>query len=199
MARYPAHLTTLISYLKKFPGVGSKTAERFAFHLLDWKDAELQDLSSLLSELKKNILSCQICHCLMEETECPFCNLQKRDGSQLCVVSSAKDVYAIEDTKVYKGLYHVTGGLISPIDGRFPEHLKIDEIKQRIHSLQIKDVLLALDSTLEGDATSLFLKDELQCADVSVTRLAMGVPVGSSLDYIDGGTLARALLGRQNF
>ncbi len=200
MAKYPETLTTLLSYLRKLPGVGSKTAERYGFHLLEWKEENLHHLSTILSEIKSKILYCPKCHCFLDETACYFCDAQKRDPSTLCIVSSAKDVYPIEETKIYKGLYHVLGGLLSPLEGRLPKDLQIEDLKERIVSMQIQDVILALDSTIEGDATSLFLKEEIgKWSAASVYRLAMGIPLGSSLDYIDAGTLAKAFLGKQNF
>jgi recombination protein RecR len=199
MAKLPSTLTTLIAFLKKFPGVGSRTAERFAFHLLDWPEDQIAALSQQLSSLKEKITTCDICHCLKDEELCEFCNSQKRDTSILCIVSCAKDVYPIEETRIYKGLYHALGGLLSPMQGHHSDKINLAKIKERVLSLEIKDIILALDSTLEGDATALFLKEEMQDWGVRVSRLAFGLPLGSSLDYVDGGTLARAFLGRHNF
>lgn len=197
MSKYPSELTTLIAFLKKFPGVGSKTAERFAFHLLTWPEGQLQDFAELVKELKNKIQHCPVCHCLMDAAGCSFCDSGKRDPHAICIIASAKDAFAIEETRSYRGLYHVIGGLLSPLDGRHPESLKLGELKSRIEDLCVKEVIIALDSTLEGDTTSLYLKEHFSSWGLAVTRLAFGLPMGSSLDYVDGGTLARALTGRQ--
>ena len=199
MSKYPNAINSLIAYLRKFPGVGSKTAERHAFQLLDWPDTQLHDFAKLLSTFKETIHPCPTCGCLLEEELCAFCDISKRDPSSLCIIASPKDVYPIEETRVYKGLYHVIGGLLSPLDGKTPEDLHIGKLKERILNNQIHDVIIALDSTIEGDATSLYLKEEMENWGARVTRPAMGIPMGSSLDYVDGGTLARALIGRQKF
>ena len=199
MSKYPFELTQLIAYLKKWPGVGTKTAERFAFQTLSWQDSDLQSLALLLSQLKEKVTHCPECHCLKDQNPCPFCHSDRRNRSQLCIIASARDVYAVEETGIYNGLYHVLGGLLSPMDGKTPEHLHLDQLKNRITTLQIQEIIIALDSTLEGDTTSLFLKEQIQGWGLTVSRLAFGLPMGSSLDFVDGGTLARALTGRQAF
>ena len=199
MSKLPSSMQNLIALLRKLPGVGSKTAERFSFHLLEWDETSLQFFSTLLASLQKNIQKCSTCHCLKGNEPCDFCNTSKRDPSILCIVSSAKDIYPLEETRTFNGLYHVLEGLFSPIQGKGLNQINLEKIKQRILKNEIKDVILALDSTLEGDATSLFLKEEMKDWNVSISRLAFGLPVGSSLDYVDSGTLARAFLGRHNF
>lgn len=199
MTKYPHQLLILISYLKKLPGVGTKTAERLAFHLLSWQSDELKNFSTVLADLKEKLLHCQECGCLMDEQKCPFCTAHVKDPHLLCVISSSKDVYAIEETHTYQGLYHVLGGLLSPLEGKSVEHLNLPKLKERIVRHQIKEIIIALDSTLEGDATALYLKEELAKWGVTTSRLAFGLPMGSSLDYVDGGTLARAFLGRHTF
>ena len=199
MAKYPFELTQLVAFLKKLPGVGTKTAERFAFQLLDWPDAELNTLSVLLAQVKKKITQCAECHCLTDNGVCAFCDPGKRDPSQLCIIATPRYAYSLEETGSYRGYYHVLGGLLSPIEGKTPEHLNLEHLKKRITSLQIKEIIIALDSTLEGDTTSLFLKEQIQGWGLPVSRLAFGIPIGSSLDFVDGGTLARAMTGRQSF
>lgn len=199
MAKYPSDLIQLISYLKKLPTVGTKTAERFAFQFLNWQNQELEALSSLLSHLKEKITFCTECHCLTDKGVCPFCHHPARDPQQLCIIASAKDAYAIDETGTYRGLFHVIGGLLSPIDGKTPEHLNLDSLKKRVVLLNTKEIIIALDSTLEGDTTALFLKEQIQEWGLPVFRLAFGIPIGSSLDFVDGGTLARAFTGRQSF
>ena len=197
--QYPTHLLKLIQMLKHFPGVGNKSAERFAFHLITWPNEQLQELSEILRTTKEKLNHCPQCGCLMNETICTYCDLSKRDTQMMCVLASPKEVFSIESTREYKGLYHVLGGVLSPLENRGPEHLFLQKLKDRILSLGVKEVVIALDSTLEGDATALFLKQELAGYPVQVSRLAFGLPLGSSLDYVDGGTLARALLGRNQF
>lgn len=199
MNGYPPTLLSLIAFLKKLPGVGSKTAERFAFHLLAWEEKELGDFADLVSKVKTKILSCRTCGCLQEKEVCPFCNLELRDPKVMCVISSPKDVYLFEQTHTFKGCYHVLGPLLSPLDGKSPDDLHIDSLMTRLEDYKTEEVIIALDSTLEGDATALFLKEALSKLQLRLTRIAFGLPIGSTLDYIDGSTLTQALSGRQNF
>lgn len=194
---YPEEMTALIAHLKKLPGVGARTAERFAFHMLDWKQEELEALSELTKTLKDAIAYCEECFCIMQETTCHFCSKTHRDRSSLCIVGSAKEVFAIEKTHTYKGLYHVLGGLLSPLEGITEQNLHIDALKRRIQKESITEIIIALDSTIEGDATSLFLKKELASFPLRISRLAYGIPMGSPLEFVDGTTLSRALMGRQ--
>lgn len=197
--QYPAHLLKLIEVLKRFPGVGNKTAERFAFHLLTWPNEHLRELGDTVITAKERLKNCSDCGCLMDGERCNFCDLSRRDSQTLCVLASSREVFSIEDTHEYKGLYHVLGGVLSPLDNRGPEHLSLQKLKDRILALSVKEVVIALDSTLEGDATALYLKQELVGYPIHISRLAFGLPIGSSLEYVDGGTLARALLGRNQF
>lgn len=199
MLKYPFELNQLIAFLRKLPGVGTKTAERFSFQMLSWKESDLKALATLLSELKEKVTYCPDCSCLCDTNGCQICNDPKRDPSQLCILATARDVFALEETHTFHGLYHVLGGLLSPMDGTTPEHLKLDKLKSRIDRLTIKEVIIALDSTIEGDTTALFLKEKIHEWGLSVSRLAFGLPIGSSLDFVDGGTLARAFTGRQTF
>ncbi len=199
MVNYPEELQKLINHLKKLPGVGKTTAERFAFALLKWKEAELQTLGRCLAALPANIKPCPDCGCLISRNTCRMCDLKERDSRVICIISSPKDAYLIENTGIYRGLYHVIDSLLSPMEGRGIEKLHLEKLEARLDKSSVKEVVLALDSTLEGDATALFLKNHLQPKNLKISRLAFGLPVGSSLEYIDGGTLARALSGRQNF
>jgi recombination protein RecR len=196
---YPDHLLKLIQALKKFPGVGNKSAERFAFHILNWPEKQHEELASLLCDIKQKLRYCDDCGCLGGEVLCYFCQSPQRNKQILCVIASPRDVYAIEETHEYKGLYHVLGGVLSPMDNRGPERLSIDQLKKRVSLHQIEEVVLALDSTLEGDATALYIKKALEAFPLQVSRLAFGLPMGSALDYVDGGTLARAFAGRNHF
>lgn len=200
MTKCPPTLLQLIAFLKKLPGIGTKTAERFAFQMLSWKELDLKGFAEIVAELKEKVTRCPECSCLKDQTECLFCSHSLRNTSQLCILASPREVYFLEETGAYKGLYHVLGGLLSPIHGTTSDHLRLDKIKKRIDNLEIKEVIIALDSTIEGDTTSLFLKEKIQSwGPISVSRLAFGLPMGSSLDFVDGGTLARAFTGRQSF
>lgn len=185
--------------LKGLPGVGSKSAERYAFEMLNWSPERLGELGAIIQELPTAIKCCGQCGCLMDETRCPFCDSARRDTTLLCAIATARDAFAMEKTREYRGLYHVLGGTLSPLNGQGPEHLSVPALAQRIATLQVKELVIALDSTLEGDATALFLKQELEPLGVRISRLAFGLPMGSSLDYVDGDTLARSFSGRRSF
>lgn len=198
MLKYPKHLQQLINIFKRFPGVGNRTAERFAFQLFNWQAEDVTHFSSTLSELQEKIRFCPDCSCLTEEMYCHFCHLPDRNSSQLCLIASVKDAYAIEEMGMYRGLYHVLGSLLSPIEGKNADCLPMEKIKKRIKDHFVKEVIIALDSTLEGEATALYIKEQLE-NDVLISRLAFGLPIGSCLDFIDGGTLARSFTGRHSF
>lgn len=195
---YPDHLLQLIAVFKKLPGVGAKSAERFAFHLLEWPSEKLSEMGKIIETTKQNLKNCSSCGCLIEK-ECSFCINPKRESNLLCVVASSKDVFAIEQTHEFRGLYHVLGGLLSPLQGLTLSTLALEKLKNRVEQLAINEIILALDSTLEGDSTALYLKKELEPINVKISRLALGLPMGSSLDFIDGGTLGRALTGRLSY
>lgn len=198
--KYPQAVEKLIRLLSNLPGVGRRTAERYAFDfLLGWKDEELSDFQSHLQEMKTTISQCSTCGALTDASHCFFCTDGSRRTDLLCIVGSVREVYALESTKEFRGLYHVLAGLLSPLDGRGEEILELSKLTQRIEASAIKEVILALDSTLEGDTTSLFIKQHLEQYPVKVSRLAFGIPVGSSLEYVDGGTLARSFIGRASF
>lgn len=199
MLKYPKDLLTLIAHLKKLPGVGKKTAERFAFQLLEWSEKDLHEFAQGVATLKERVQACLECGCLMDGVRCMFCDQDKRDRSILCIIANPRDAYAIEETGDFRGVYHVLGTLLSPMDGKTPESLNLPLVEERILKLGTKEVILALDSTLEGDATSLFLKESLSKIGVEVSRLALGLPIGSSLDFVDEGTLSQAFSGRQKF
>lgn len=200
MTKYPPHLQKLIQVFKKLPGVGSKSAERFAFHCLSWTVEQMEEMASTLKNIPHFLKHCEECGCLVDVQElCHLCDPKLRDPSILCIVAHAKDVFAVEQTHEYKGLYHVLGGHLSPLEGRGPEHLSLSQLEKRISHLGIQEIIIALDSTLEGDATALYIKEQLVPFNLSVFRLAFGLPMGSALEYVDGGTLARALRGRLHF
>jgi recombination protein RecR len=193
---FPDSVKKLISCLKKLPGVGSRTAERFAFHFLQWEEEDLSLFSKTLEGLKESLLFCNQCHFLMHEDSCKFCNNPLRDFSSLCIVCGIKDAYAIEKMQTYRGQYHVLGGLLSPLKGHGPDSLNIDSLLLRLQNQPFEEVIIALDSTLEGEATSLYLKQQMMKYPVSISRLAYGIPIGSPLEFVDGTTLSRAFTGR---
>jgi recombination protein RecR len=193
---YPQELLPLIAHLKQLPGVGSKTAERFAFELLSWPQENLASLGSILEHIRAKIPPCTTCGCLTDQGMCKFCHAT-RDPFQLCIIASPRDAFSMEATHAYKGRYHVIEHLLSPLDQRHTKTLRLDRIEQRLAGVQ--EIILAFDSTLEGDATALYLKSQLQEKVPTISRLAFGLPVGSNLESIDGGTLMRALRGRQMF
>jgi len=197
MKHYPPHLLKLIAALRQLPGVGEKTAERYAFHLLAWSKDKIKNLSTCIEGALVALRHCSVCGALNGEEACPFCDLSQRQSEQICIVSSDKDVFAIEETGSFNGLYHVLGGLLSPIDGYNADRLRVESLKKRIAEQGIQEVILALDSTLDGDTTALYLRQEL--GQIQVTRPAFGLPMGSPLEYVDGGTLSQALEGRRSF
>lgn len=197
--KYPTHLSKLIEVLRRLPGVGHKSAERFAFHLLEWEAHHLTEMSETLSILKEKIQACSTCGCLCEDSACHFCHDSRAATGTICIIASPKDAFAIEETHEYKGYYHVLGSLLSPLEGRGPERLQLPKLLKRLQDPLINEVVIALDSTLEGDTTALYLKRELEPLSLKISRLAFGLPMGSSLDYVDGSTLARAFMARSAF
>lgn len=197
--KYPSSLKPLVEMLKKLPGVGTRTAEKFSFELLSWQPHLLQEFGSILQNLHQKLPPCHRCGCISENSICPFCDNVSRERQKLCIVATAKEVFPIEETHSFKGLYHVIEHLISPLDGRFGKEIDVEKIQSRILENNVTEILLAFDSTLEGDATAIFLKNKINQNNIQFTRFAFGIPMGSSLEYIDGATLSRALKSRQNF
>ncbi len=195
--QYPKFLRQLIDALTALPGVGPRTAERFAFRMLEWPEGRIEELAQVVAAIPDKLGTCETCGCLLDENGCRFCPIDARDPRLLCVVASPKDVFAIEGTGEFRGRYHVLSGLLSPIEGRGVEVLHLGRLKNRLGG--VEEAIIALDSTVEGDATALYLKRELESMDIAVSRLAFGLPMGSPLDYVDGGTLARAFSGRNTF
>lgn len=167
--------------------------------MLQWNPHQLDEMAAVVGDLLDKVRQCETCGCLSEDRDCRFCPEARPHHESICIVASPRDVYAVEETREYKGLYHVLGCLLSPLEGKGPEKLQLHKLIKRLENSPIKEVVIALDSTLEGDATALYLKRELEPLQLQVSRLAFGLPMGSSLDYIDGGTLARAFLGRSVF
>lgn len=191
-------LSALIGELEKLPTIGPKTAARLAFYLLSAPKEDVEALSRAIVELKAKVRFCSRCYSLTESDPCAICSDARRDGTQLCVVAEAKDVYAVERTMSYRGRYHVLGGLISPIEGIGVGQLKIDELVKRVGQEGITEAIIATNPNAEGESTALYLARLLTPLGVKVTRLAYGLPIGGDLDYADEVTLTRALEGRRS-
>ena len=196
MANVIPSLDRLIDCFASLPGVGRKSASRFAYHLLDMKEEDVMAFSEAMAEAKKSIHQCPICHNLTDSEKCSICNDDRRDRSVICVVESARDVNSIERTHEYRGLYHVLHGLISPMDGIGPEQLYIKDLLHRVADDDIKEVIMATNPTVEGESTAVYIGKLIKPFGVKVTRLATGVPVGGNLEYADDITLYKALEGR---
>lgn len=185
-----------VNEISGLPGIGKKTALRLVFHLLKQEEKVSQALSEAIIDLRKNIQYCQKCHNISDEFLCSICQNKKRDQSLICVVENAQDVIAIENTAQYKGLYHILGGVISPIEGVSPSDLNIDSLVERASKDTVKEVILALSPTMEGDTTSFYITKKIRPYEVNVSTIARGVPIGSELEYTDEITLGRSIVTR---
>ena len=194
---YEGVVQNLIDELGRLPGVGPKSAQRIAFHLLDADPIDVRRLAEVLIEVKDKVHFCVVCGNVAEAERCRICSDARRDLSVLCVVEESKDVVAIERTREFRGRYHVLGGAISPIDGIGPDELRIKELMQRLADGAITEVILATDPNLEGEATATYLTRMLRPLGLRVSRLASGLPVGGDLEYADEVTLGRAFEGRR--
>jgi recombination protein RecR len=189
----------LVAQLTRLPGIGTRTAQRLAFHLLSTRKEEALALAGAIEDVKERVRFCRECGNLTEEELCGICADGRRDRTVVCVVEQPVDVVSLERTHEYRGLYHVLGGSLSPLDGVEPEHLRIDELLRRVAGGEIQEVVLATNPNMTGEATAAFLADRIRSArgDIRVTRLASGLPVGGDLEYADEVTLGRALAGRR--
>lgn len=197
MTYYPRPMDKLIGELTKLPGIGPKTGQRLAFHILGLGMGEAKQLARAVVEAKEKINYCSRCNDLTESDPCRICRSGERNHQLLCVVESSKDVIAMEKTGEYKGRYHVLHGSISPMDGIGPEDIKIDNLMPRINEEDVEEVILATDPNAEGDATAMYLAKLIKPLDIKVTRIAHGLPVGGDLEYADEVTLSKALEGRR--
>lgn len=189
-------LERLINNFQKLPGVGRKSATRMAYHILSMDKAEAQEFSNAILSVHSQIHRCPICQTFTEKEVCKICSSQMRDKSVICIVESPRDVTTFEKTREYKGTYHVLHGLISPLDGIGVDQLTVKELLARLNDGQVKEVIMATNPTVEGEATAMYLSRLIKPLDIKVTRLAYGLPVGSSLEFADEVTLFRALKGR---
>ena len=196
---YEGIIQDLIDELGRLPGVGPKSAQRIAFHIIQSERVDVTRLAEVLKTVKERVKFCTICGNITEEELCKICRDPRRDNTSICVVEESKDVIAIEKTREFKGKYHVLGGAISPIDGIGPENLRIRELMQRLAETEIAEVIIATDPNLEGEATATYLTRLIRPLGVKVSRLASGLPVGGDLEYADEVTLGRAFEGRRSY
>jgi recombination protein RecR len=190
-------LDRLVDLLAKLPGLGPRSARRAALHLLKRRESLMEPLSIALRETARQVRACQVCGNLDTEDPCALCRDRKREGETLCVVEEVADLWAIERTGAFKGRYHVLGGTLSALDGVGPEDLRVAELVARVKEGEVREVILALNATVEGQTTAHYIADRLEPLGARVSRLAHGVPLGGELDYLDEGTLSAALAARQ--
>ena len=194
MNSFPDSLNDLIDEFSRFPGIGRKTAQRMAFYVLNSNDSLANDLSNSILTLKSKIRFCEKCYGISEDKLCMICSNPRRDSSTICVVENPADIYTFEKTSIFKGLYHVLGGVLSPLDGIGPDQLEIKSLLERVEPEN--EVLVATNATIEGEATCLYLANLLEERAVKVTRLARGLPMGGDLEFVDDATIMRAIEDR---
>ena len=193
----PASITSLIAALSKLPGIGPRSAERIALHLVQTESGEVKQLADAILVARERISFCTTCGALTEKSPCPICADARRDGSLLCIVERAVDILSIEKSGTFRGKFHVLGGKISPLDGVEPEDLRIADLEKRLTHEPIKEIIIALSTDVEGDATSFYLAKRLAKSGLKISRIAYGLPAGSGLEFADELTLSRALEGRR--
>ncbi len=195
---YPESIKNLIESFKFLPGIGSKTAERLAFSILDLDDDQVAFFSNSIDSVKKNIHKCSICNTLTEEDICFVCSNQNRDNYTLCVVEDSKNVFLFEKLGIFKGKYHVLDSLISPLEGINPEDIGIEKLLNRIENEHFEEIIFAFKPSVEGETTALYIKKILEGIDIKVSRLASGIPIGADMEFLDCLTLERALNDRKS-
>lgn len=195
--RFAGPLDKLIRELSKLPGIGGKTAQRLAFHILSLPDSQAQALASAITEAKTQMKYCSVCGNLTDKDPCSICEDPKRDRTVICVVEHARDVAAMERMREYNGLYHVLHGVISPMDGIGPEDINLRQLIIRLQDSDVKEVILATNPTIEGEATAMYAARLIKPSGIKVSRIAHGVPVGGDLEYTDEVTLSKAMEGRR--
>ncbi len=200
MQKYPSDLLEkAVNELSKLPGVGRKTALRLALHLLRRSEDEVDVFANAISCMRHDIRYCKVCHNISDTDVCPICSNPKRDASTICVVENVQDVMAIENTQQFNGLYHVLGGIISPMDGIGPSDIEIDSLVERVAEGGISEVILALSSTMEGDTTNFYISRKLAEFDIQISLIARGISVGNEIEYTDEVTLGRSIINRTPF
>lgn len=194
---YPSQLLEkAVCEFSKLPGIGRKTALRLVLDLLRRTEDEVDGFASAVTRLRKEVKHCRVCHNISDTDVCPICSDRRRDTTSICVVENIRDVMAVENTQQYNGLYHVLGGIISPMDGVGPSYIEIDSLVERVAAGGVKEVILALSSTMEGDTTNFYISRKLAAYDVVISVIARGISVGDELEYTDEVTLGRAILNR---
>ena len=199
MDLYPESVLTLIQSLTRLPGIGRKTAERLALHILHSPEGEARHLASSILKLKRQVKLCSTCFALSDGETCRICSNPSRDRSTICVVENPSDMAAIEKSGAFRGLYHILGGALSPMEGIGPDEIRIKELLIRTRSRAIKEVIIATGTDVEGEATAAYISDHLNKNQVKVTRIASGVPMGGDLQYVDQVTMQRSMEGRHGF
>ena len=197
MSMYSPSIEKLIQSFEKLPSIGNKTAARLAFYILNASDEETNDFISSIVNAKKNLKYCSKCYNISDTDPCPICSNPKRDQSEICVVEDVRDIVAMEKTHEFRGVYHVLHGSISPMNGVGPDDIKIKELLARLMDGQVKEVILATNPRVEGEATAMYLSKLIKPLGIKVTRIAHGIPVGGDLEYTDEITLTKALEGRR--
>jgi len=195
--KYPVDLERLISYYKKLPGIGEKSAERLAIATLEFKPEEIEEFSETLVNAKKRLGRCSICGHITDEEICEICKDENRDKNIICVIEDYKSVFSFEKSGKFNGTYHVLNGLISPIDDIGPDDINLPSLMNRIEKLENPELILALKPTIEGEATTLYIKKILENKKVTISRLSYGIPIGAEIDYLDNVTLEKALEDRK--
>lgn len=197
MSSYSPSIEKLIESFEKLPSIGHKTAIRLAFHMLDMSDEEIKEFTNSITNAKQKLKYCSTCFNISDSDPCPICSDSKRDNSTICVVEDVRDIMAMERTNEYKGVYHVLHGTISPMNGIGPDEIKIKELINRLRNNTVKEVIIATNPRVEGEATAVYLSKLIKAFDVKVTRIAHGIPVGGDLEYTDEITLMKAMEGRR--
>lgn len=198
--QYPSVLLEkAVNEFSKLPGIGRKTALRLVLHLLRQSNSDVEQFASSIAKVKQEVKYCQMCHNISDEDVCPICSDPRRDTSLICVVENIQDVMAVENTQQFRGLYHVLGGIISPMDGIGPDQLEIQSLVQRVEQGGVSEVILALSSTMEGDTTNFYISRKLAPLDVKLSVIARGISVGDELEYTDEVTLGRSIVNRTPF
>jgi len=195
--QFPVYFENLITELSRLPGIGRKTAQRLAIFITDMEDNKALSISRAIEEAVNNLKPCDTCGCLTDNGKCLFCSDPLRNDDVICVVENTIDIVAMEKLKNYKGRYHVLGGVISPLDGIGPDHLRIDTLLDRVVKYSVKEVILATSVTIEGEATANYIAKELEKLGIKATRIAKGIPVGGKFDYIDAMTMQNAIDKRE--
>ena len=196
MEYYSSHINKLIEQLSRLPGIGAKSAQRLAFHILNMPKDQVEELSASIVNAKANVQYCKNCYTLTDQEICPICNNPRRDRKVIMVVENTRDLAAYEKTGKFEGVYHVLHGAISPMLGIGPDDIKLKELMQRLSKDDIEEVIIATNSSLEGETTAMYISELVKPTGIRVSRIASGVPVGGDLEYIDEVTLLRALEGR---